>query len=72
MPDPIVRVENRYERVIVLLLWASCCYGVQLLFERQKRAEGGSDGICRAPGAVARLRDVWQRRLHIRLKTPWG
>ncbi len=38
-PDPIVRLENQYERVIVLLLWASCCYGVQLLFERQKRAE---------------------------------
>jgi signal transduction histidine kinase len=35
----VVRQENRYERVIVLLLWASCCYGIQLLFERQKRAE---------------------------------
>ena len=35
----IVRQENPYERVIVLLLWASCCYGIQLLFERQKRAE---------------------------------
>jgi signal transduction histidine kinase len=37
--DPIMRQENKYERVIVLLLWASCCYGIQLLFERQKRAE---------------------------------
>ena len=37
--DLIPRLENPYERVIVLLLWASCCYGVQLLFERQKRAE---------------------------------
>ncbi|HWD18795.1 MAG TPA: ATP-binding protein [Verrucomicrobiae bacterium] len=37
--EMIVRQENRYERVIVLLLWASCCYGIQLLFERQKRAE---------------------------------
>ena len=35
----VTRQENRYERVIVLLLWASCCYGIQLLFERQKRAE---------------------------------
>src|SRR5581483_3713552 len=37
--DPQMRYENKYERLIVLLLWASCCYGIQLLFERQKRAE---------------------------------
>lgn len=39
LTEPTVRTENAYERVIVLLLWASCCYGIQLLFERQKRAE---------------------------------
>ena len=37
--ESLVRQENPYERVIVLLLWASCCYGIQLLFEKQKRAE---------------------------------
>ena len=32
-------VENVYERLIVLVLWAICCYGIQMLFEKQKRAE---------------------------------
>jgi signal transduction histidine kinase len=31
--------ENPYERVIVLVAWALCCYGIQVLFEKQKRAE---------------------------------
>ena len=33
------RIENPIERLIVLLLWAACCYGIQTLFEKQKRAE---------------------------------
>ena len=31
--------ENPYERIIVLVAWALCCYGIQVLFEKQKRAE---------------------------------
>ncbi|HEX4119895.1 MAG TPA: ATP-binding protein [Verrucomicrobiae bacterium] len=27
------------ERMIVLIAWSLCCYGIQLLFEKQKRAE---------------------------------
>jgi signal transduction histidine kinase len=27
------------ERMIVLVAWSLCCYGIQLLFEKQKRAE---------------------------------
>ena len=39
--DPSVepRTENPYERVLVLVVWAACCYGIQVLFEKQKRAE---------------------------------
>ena len=33
------REENPWERMIVLLAWALCCYGIQVLFEKQKRAE---------------------------------
>jgi signal transduction histidine kinase len=35
--DP--RDENPIERMIVLAAWALCCYGIQMLFEKQKRAE---------------------------------
>lgn len=35
--DP--RLENPAERLIVLVAWALCCYGIQVLFEKQKRAE---------------------------------
>jgi signal transduction histidine kinase len=35
----VVRIENPMERLIVLLAWAFCCYGIQVLFEKQKRAE---------------------------------
>lgn len=31
--------ENPLERFIVLLTWALCCYGIQALFEKQKKAE---------------------------------
>jgi signal transduction histidine kinase len=31
--------ENPVERIIVLVAWALCCYGIQVLFEKQKRAE---------------------------------
>jgi signal transduction histidine kinase len=31
--------ENPLERFIVLLTWAVCCYGIQALFEKQKKAE---------------------------------
>jgi signal transduction histidine kinase len=27
------------DRVVVLFIWAACCYGIQVLFERQRRAE---------------------------------
>ena len=33
------RTEVPYERVLVLVIWAACCYGIQVLFEKQKRAE---------------------------------
>jgi signal transduction histidine kinase len=33
------RQENPFERMIVLIAWALCCYGIQMLFEKQKRAE---------------------------------
>jgi signal transduction histidine kinase len=33
------REENPWERMIVLVGWALCCYGIQVLFEKQKRAE---------------------------------
>lgn len=31
--------EDPRERFIVLLTWAICCYGIQALFEKQKKAE---------------------------------
>ncbi len=37
--DAAMREENPVERMIVLAAWALCCYGIQLLFEKQKRAE---------------------------------
>src|SRR5208283_2505294 len=33
------RFENPVERMIVLAAWALCCYGIQMLFEKQKRAD---------------------------------
>ena len=36
--DKISR-ENPFDRVIVLVAWTLCCYGIQVLFEKQKRAE---------------------------------
>jgi signal transduction histidine kinase len=38
-PGPETRTENPVERVLVLVIWAACCYGIQVLFEKQKRAE---------------------------------
>ncbi len=43
-PKPIMDVESLsqerpIERIIVLVAWALCCYGIQMLFEKQKRAE---------------------------------
>jgi signal transduction histidine kinase len=31
--------EKPIERMIVLIAWALCCYGIQVLFEKQKHAE---------------------------------
>lgn len=31
--------EKPFDRVVVLIAWALCCYGIQVLFEKQKRAE---------------------------------
>ncbi|HZM03833.1 MAG TPA: ATP-binding protein [Candidatus Saccharimonadales bacterium] len=36
---PDLRREKPAERLIVLAAWALCCYGIQVLFEKQKRAE---------------------------------
>jgi len=33
------RTEKPIERLTVLVAWALCCYGIQLLFEKQKLAE---------------------------------
>jgi signal transduction histidine kinase len=33
------RTESPLERILVLVIWAACCYGIQVLFEKQKRAE---------------------------------
>jgi len=38
-PNSESRTENPVPRVIVLVIWAACCYGIQVLFEKQKRAE---------------------------------
>jgi signal transduction histidine kinase len=38
-PSAESRSENPVERVLVLVIWAACCYGIQVLFEKQKRAE---------------------------------
>jgi signal transduction histidine kinase len=44
-PKPVIMdVENisqekPVERIVVLVAWSLCCYGIQMLFERQKRAE---------------------------------
>jgi hypothetical protein len=46
-----VRTENPVPRVIVLVIWAACCYSIQVLLEKQRRAgaeatepqSGGSD-----------------------------
>lgn len=44
----IVSLDSTYEirnpsgiwdRIIVLIIWAACCYGIQVLFERQRRIE---------------------------------
>ncbi len=32
------REENPFQRVTVLVVWALCCYSIQMLFEKQKRA----------------------------------
>jgi signal transduction histidine kinase len=39
--DAAARFENSVvvERLIVLVAWTLCCYGIQVLFEKQKRAE---------------------------------
>ena len=37
--DDPERFEKPAERTIVLVAWALCCYGIQVLFEKQKRAE---------------------------------
>lgn len=41
---PVMDVENiseekPFERIVVLVAWALCCYGIQVLFEKQRRAE---------------------------------
>jgi signal transduction histidine kinase len=38
-PDTELRSNVFVERLIMLLVWAICCYSIQVLFEKQKRAE---------------------------------
>ena len=40
-PEEIENIswEQPLERITVLVTWALCCYGIQVLFEKQKRAE---------------------------------
>ncbi len=33
------RAENPVERIFVLMAWALCCYAIQVLFEKQRRAD---------------------------------
>jgi len=50
-PNSESRTENPVPRVIVLVIWAACCYSIQVLLEKQRRAgaeatepqSGGSD-----------------------------
>ena len=37
-PNSELRTENPLERILVLVIWAACCYFIQALFEKQKRA----------------------------------
>jgi signal transduction histidine kinase len=37
--EDVFQQEQPYERVVVLVAWALCCYGIQVLFEKQRRAE---------------------------------
>ena len=37
-PSTELRTENPFERILVLVIWAACCYFIQALFEKQKRA----------------------------------
>jgi signal transduction histidine kinase len=47
------RQERPVERLMVLVAWALCCYGIQVLFEKQKRAEAEATELA-----------VRQERLH--------
>jgi serine/threonine protein kinase len=50
-------VGNSYERVVVLAAWALCCFGVQMLLQKQKRADAGAgegDGAKPSNGQPAR------------------
>ena len=54
MNDPEnLRVEKPVERLTVLVAWALCCYGIQVLFEKQKLAEAEATELA-----------VRQERLH--------
>ena len=38
-PAAETRTESPLERIIVLIVWTACCYGIQVLFEKQRHAE---------------------------------
>jgi len=42
------RDENPLERMAVLVAWALCCYSIQMLFWKQKRAEAKATASPRA------------------------
>ena len=58
-------------RLTVLLLTTICCYGTQVLWERQRLAVGGSGGICRARGTIA-FRRAARRRVRPPDQKPAG
>jgi HEAT repeat protein/predicted Ser/Thr protein kinase len=43
--------ENAVERVIVLIIWALCCWGIQMLVEKRRRVEAEVAGAGRASSA---------------------
>ncbi len=46
--------ENPVERVAVLVIWALCCWAVQMLFDKRKRVEAELGGSGRATPSASR------------------
>ena len=65
------RAEKPLERMIVLVAWALCCYGIQVLFEKQKLAEAEATELA---VRQERLRTAGRLAAEIahRIKNPLG